>query len=145
MFFLDGNICLELLEVKQPELTTVFASSKMHEGQKALSSLSCRVAISVSPPQPTGTPMPSCGHNFAEGDGAEEHTGSISLIPAGSQLPELHKGPFHALHKQVVGMKGCYGRASALAAVQAGIPKITASQNHTDMHTPFSVLLGFME
>lgn len=152
MFSLDGNICLELLEVKQPDFTTVFPSSKTCEGQKVprsstpgVCSLSCRVAISASPPQPAGTPMPPCGHNFAEGDGAEEHIGSVSLIPAGSQLPELHKGPFHALHKQARGMKGCYRRASARAAAQAGILKITSSQKHTDMHTPFSVLLGFME
>lgn len=83
--------------------------------------------------------------SLAEGDGAEEHTGSVSLIPAGSQLPELHKGPFHALHKQVRGMKGCYRRASALAAAQVGVPKITSSQKHTDMHTPCSLLLGLME
>lgn len=113
--------------------------------RQQLWSLSWGVAISMSPPQPAGTPRPPCGHNFAEGDGAEEHTGSVSLIPAGSQLPELHKGPFHALHKQARGMKGCYRRASALAVAQAGIPKIASSQKRIDMYTPFSLLLGFME
>lgn len=57
-------------------------------------------------------------------------TRSVSLLPAGSWLPESHKGPFYGLHKQVRGMKGCYRRALLLAAAQARILKITSSQNH---------------
>lgn len=110
-----------------PEFPSVPATQRC-EGQEVPRSCSTCAPSSVGCQSlPMVHPKASCG-SFAEGAGAEEHTGSVSLIPAGSQLPKLHKEPFHALHKQARGMKGCYRRASAPAAAQAGIPKITSFQ-----------------
>lgn len=64
--------------------------------------------------------------------GNQSRAVSALLLSAGSRLTELHKGAFHALHKQARGMKGCYRKASTLPAAKARVPKITACYKPTE-------------
>jgi len=81
MFSLDGNVCLELLEVKQPQLTTAFPPSKTCEEQKAPGSSTRGAVLPLrwgghfwEPSSARGHPAPRCRGRWSQGAPRERLT-----------------------------------------------------------------------
>lgn len=143
VFSLDGNIGLKLLEAHQwvPHLQKACRAESAQEcSARSCAPSPAGLAASASPPQPSGTLYLTAGTSLPSGKEMRS-TWSISLLPAGSWLPESHKEPFHGLHKQE--------RQERLSAQSITSSSSSGKDSQNNLfpkpHALLSMLLGFMD